>query len=166
MGASGGVYALLAAHLANVVLNYNHMELGLLRIFAVFAVGMSMQLVIKWTGKINVYYFYLCLASADVGFAVYDRYSNEPISYVAHLAGALAGLTIGLIVLKNFEQRLREQLLWWVALGVYAAFILFALLYNIFNWSNELNSKSWYNISLDYYSGIWMTKYFVIRFLS
>lgn len=39
VGASGGVYALLAAHLANVVLNYNQMELGLLRIFGVFFVG-------------------------------------------------------------------------------------------------------------------------------
>jgi hypothetical protein len=46
---------------------------------------------------------------------------GPPVSYVAHLTGALAGLTIGLLVLKNFEQKLHEQLLWWVALGVYAA---------------------------------------------
>jgi len=39
VGASGGVYALLTAHFANVVLNYNQMELGLLRIFGVFFVG-------------------------------------------------------------------------------------------------------------------------------
>lgn len=75
-------------------------------------------------------------ASADVGFAVYDRYEAEqqrylPVSYVAHLTGALAGLTIGLLVLKNFEQRLHEQLLWWVALGVYAACTIFAIMYNL-----------------------------------
>lgn len=55
-------------------------------------------------------------ASADVGFAIYDRYAAEqvgpPVSYVAHLTGALAGLTIGLLVLKNFEQKLHEQLMW------------------------------------------------------
>lgn len=56
-----------------------------------------------------------------------------PVSYVAHLTGALAGLTIGLLVLKNFEQKLHEQLLWWVALGVYAACTIFAILWNFMN---------------------------------
>lgn len=59
---------------------------------------------------------FLISASADVGFAIYDRYAAEqmgpPVSYVAHLTGALAGLTIGLLVLKNFEQKLHEQLMW------------------------------------------------------
>jgi rhomboid-related protein 1/2/3 len=41
LGASGGVYALLAAHLSNVLLNYNDMELGLLKVFAVLLVGES-----------------------------------------------------------------------------------------------------------------------------
>ncbi|XP_076326448.1 rhomboid-related protein 3-like [Tachypleus tridentatus] len=115
VGASGGVYALLAAHLANVLLNYNQMEFGLIRLFGIFVI-----------------------ASADVGFAIYDRYATEqqgpPVSYVAHLTGALAGLTIGLLVLKNFEQKLHEQLLWWIALGVYAACTLFAVLFNVFNY--------------------------------
>ena len=35
VGASGGVYALLAAHLANVVINFDHMELAVLRIIGV-----------------------------------------------------------------------------------------------------------------------------------
>ncbi|XP_014275288.1 protein rhomboid isoform X1 [Halyomorpha halys] len=113
VGASGGVYALLAAHLANVLLNYNNMEFGIVRLVGIFVV-----------------------ASADVGFAIYDRYASEnagpPVSYVAHLTGALAGLTIGLLVLKNFEQKLHEQLIWWVALGVYAACTIFAVLFNLF----------------------------------
>lgn len=58
---------------------------------------------------------------------------GPPVSYVAHLTGALAGLTIGLLVLKNFEQKLHEQLLWWIALGVYAACTIFAILFNIMN---------------------------------
>ena len=94
--------------------NYNNMEFGVVRLIGIFIV-----------------------ASADVGFAIYDRYAAEqigpPVSYVAHLTGALAGLTIGLLVLKNFEQKLHEQLIWWVALGVYAACTLFAILFNVFN---------------------------------
>lgn len=39
VGASGGVYALLAAHLANVLLNYNQIELGFVRLVGVFVVG-------------------------------------------------------------------------------------------------------------------------------
>jgi rhomboid-related protein 1/2/3 len=77
----------------------------------------------------------------DVGFAIYDRYaaiplsegSPPPVSYVAHLTGALAGLTIGLLVLKNFDQKLREQMLWWLALGVYGACTIFAILFNLFH---------------------------------
>lgn len=60
-----------------------------------------------------------------------------PVSYVAHLTGALAGLTIGLLVLKNFEQKLHEQLLWWIALGVYAACTIFAVLFNVMNPTEE-----------------------------
>ena len=41
VGASGGVYALLAAHLANVVLNYNNMEFGIVRLIGIFIIGKS-----------------------------------------------------------------------------------------------------------------------------
>lgn len=80
------------------------------------------------------------IASCDVGFAIFSRYESEPftssvpsVSFVAHIAGACAGLTIGLIVLKNFEQKLHEQLLWWIALGTYCACIIFAVIFNIMN---------------------------------
>lgn len=39
VGASGGVYALLASHLANVLLNYQEMQLGVLRVLAIISVG-------------------------------------------------------------------------------------------------------------------------------
>ena len=39
VGASGGVYALLAAHLANILINYNNMQFGVLRLLAVIVVG-------------------------------------------------------------------------------------------------------------------------------
>lgn len=115
VGASGGVYALLAAHLANVLLNFHHMQFGIVRLIGIFFV-----------------------ASVDVGFAVYDRYAavapdiqREPVSYAAHLMGAFAGLTIGLAVLKNFEQKLHEQLIWWVALALYVILAGCAIVYNL-----------------------------------
>lgn len=43
VGASGGVYALLAAHLANVLLNYNNMEFGIVRLIGIFIIGELVQ---------------------------------------------------------------------------------------------------------------------------
>lgn len=120
VGSSGGVYALLAAHLANIMLNFTNMEYGIVRLLAI-----------------------LLFASCDVGFAIYSRYESEPfpvgvpsVSFVAHVTGAVAGLTIGLIVLKNFEQKLHEQLLWWIALGIYCACIIFAIIFNVVSSGN------------------------------
>ncbi|XP_017098335.1 protein rhomboid isoform X2 [Drosophila bipectinata] len=130
VGASGGVYALLAAHLANVLLNYHQMRYGVIRLLHI-----------------------LIFVSFDFGFAIYARYAGEDlplgsssefpnidqvegpaaVSFVAHLAGAIAGLTIGLLVLKSFEQKLHEQLLWWIALGTYSALVVFAIAFNILN---------------------------------
>ncbi|XP_034659437.1 protein rhomboid isoform X2 [Drosophila subobscura] len=131
VGASGGVYALLAAHLANVLLNYHQMRYGVIRLLHI-----------------------LVFVSFDFGFAIYARYAGEDVllssaavsevqhvtdatdtvaavSFVAHLAGAVAGLTIGLLVLKSFEQKLHENLLWWIALGTYSALVVFAIAFNI-----------------------------------
>jgi len=110
VGASGGVYSLLAAHLANLVLNFSAMQCGVLRLVAILAI-----------------------ASVEVGIAVYGRYSETepPVSYLAHIWGSLAGITIGLVVLKNFQQRLWERWVWWVALFLYSAFIIAAFVANL-----------------------------------
>ncbi len=79
-GASGGVYAIIAAHLANVVFNWGEMEFPLLRLLA-----------------------FLVLAGVDTGVAIYYRYVAEvdtKVSYAAHIAGALAG-KVNLMLLKK-----------------------------------------------------------------
>ncbi|OQR73567.1 protein rhomboid-like, partial [Tropilaelaps mercedesae] len=113
IGASGGVYALLTTHLANVMLNHRCMQFAWMRIAGVFIT-----------------------AGSDVALAFYNRYVQPkalPVSYVAHLAGALAGLTAGLLLLRNFEKKFHEHILWWTALVMYSACMLFAVLYNVFN---------------------------------
>lgn len=52
VGASGGVYALLAAHLANVMLNYNNMHYGIIRIVGIFLFG-----------KLVIYFIVRCMNS-------------------------------------------------------------------------------------------------------
>lgn len=113
IGASGGAYALLTAHLANVMLNYRSMRCGWVKILGV-----------------------IVIASSDVGRAIFNRYIEPdgfPVSYLSHIAGALAGVTAGLLLLKNFEKKFHEHFLWWVALLVYSSCMLFAVLYNVFN---------------------------------
>lgn len=147
VGASGGVYALLAAHLANILLNYNNMRYSILRLLGIMAI-----------------------ASCDVGYAIYSRYAHEsssdndsPVSYVAHLTGAISGLTLGLIVLKNFEQRLHDQLLWWIALGVYTACIIFSILFNVLDYNSDLFKVATVIGSYDNFDDI-HSKYIYSRF--
>ncbi|CAL4068571.1 unnamed protein product [Meganyctiphanes norvegica] len=112
VGASGGVYALLAAHLANVLINYNTMQFACVRLFGIAFV-----------------------ATTDMSFAVYEYFSSEmiglPVSYIAHLTGALAGLTLGLVILKYFGKQPHEELVWWIALGGFTSCLVFAIIYNL-----------------------------------
>lgn len=43
VGASGGVYALLAAHLANIMLNYSNMEYGIFRLIGILLFGNNLR---------------------------------------------------------------------------------------------------------------------------
>ncbi|KAL8601507.1 hypothetical protein ACOMHN_000449 [Nucella lapillus] len=99
-------------------------------------VGIPLEMV---HGSFRVFIIYMAgvlAASTDVGFAIWDRYSykvQEPsVGYTAHLMGALAGLTIGLVILRNFEEKLHEQYVWWIALAVYLGCSVFAVFWNIF----------------------------------
>lgn len=95
------------------------------------------------------------LASVDFGFSIYSRYLDglvftitldeiqadellllkqdyAPISYIGHLTGVLVGLNIGLIVLRNFEQSLHQQLIWWVSITIFAVWTIFTIGVNVF----------------------------------
>lgn len=91
-GASGGVYALIAAHLATMTLNWR--EDNNLRI---------KKVVRKPLTKIIRIVFILLLTAHDVCFAVYVRFydPDNRTGFMGHLCGALAGLTVGLFVLDN-----------------------------------------------------------------
>lgn len=109
-GASGGVYALLTAHAANVILNWNQMEFAWLRV----------------TGLV-------VLTGADIAAAFYERYHTigVRVSYAAHLAGALCGLLIGLVVLRNLKVQKWQQVAQLVALALFLFLMVTALVYNI-----------------------------------
>ncbi|XP_048482328.1 rhomboid-related protein 2 isoform X5 [Plutella xylostella] len=110
-GASGGVYALIAAHIATIIMNWKEMEFAIVQLLV-----------------------FVLLAGVDVGTAVYDRYwrhLQQNIGYVAHLAGAVAGLLVGIGVLRNLEKRKWEKRLWWAAVLLYFALMAGGVLANI-----------------------------------
>lgn len=109
-GASGGVYALIAAHLANLIINYKEMEFAWARLVAL-----------------------IMFAGVDVGVALYSRYQAEEknkISYAAHFAGALAGLLVGIILLRNIRVHKWEVVLGRVMLAIYILLMSFAIIWN------------------------------------
>lgn len=82
-GASSGCYALIAAHLSNLILNWNEMK----------------SPCFKFTSL-------MIFSLADFGTAVYERHSKYGAyrtSYGGHLAGAISGLLLGLVFLRNIR---------------------------------------------------------------
>lgn len=76
--------------------------------------------------------------SMEFGRAVWLRFHPSAYppcphpSFVAHLGGVAVGITLGVVVLRNYEQRLQDQSLWWIFVTIYTIFVLFAVFWNIF----------------------------------
>ncbi|GLV38421.1 rhomboid-4 [Carabus blaptoides fortunei] len=110
-GASGGVYSLIAAHIASVIMNWREMSFPLLQLI-VFVV-------------VTVF---------DFGTAIYNRYYlklEERIGYEAHFAGAIAGLLVGIFALRNLRNNSCENRLWWICLVTFVTFIVFTVIWHI-----------------------------------
>uniref|UniRef100_A0A914HTQ6 non-specific serine/threonine protein kinase n=1 Tax=Globodera rostochiensis TaxID=31243 RepID=A0A914HTQ6_GLORO len=98
-GASGGVYTLLSAHIANVIMNWSEMQFNWVRasILGTFV-------------------------SADIVIAVYQRYFSDlpnKVSYVSHIGGFVTGLLLGIVLLRNFRKLEWETYAWWGALVIF-----------------------------------------------
>ncbi|OWA50005.1 putative Rhomboid-related protein 3 [Hypsibius exemplaris] len=115
-GASGGVYALIAAYLAHVVINWKEIEYNWVRL-------------VGW----------LVVVGVDIGVALYTRYGYHgpnwnvtPIGYSAHFSGALCGFLLGVVILRCFEWSSWERILWWICLVLTISLFTFAVFWNIF----------------------------------
>ncbi|KAM4044752.1 rhomboid-related protein 2 isoform 1-T2 [Anomaloglossus baeobatrachus] len=115
VGASGGVYALIGGYFMNIIVNFKEM-VPLFGIFRILAI--------------------VLIVGTDVGFALYRRYISKvagpQVSFVAHFAGGLAGMSIGYTVFSCFDKNLIKDPRFWICIAAYVAFLLFAVLFNIF----------------------------------
>lgn len=110
-GASGGVYALITGHLATIIMNYREMEFALFQLIG-----------------------FLLLCVFDFSISVYNRYiaenADKSTGYTAHLAGAMAGLLIGIVALRNLEQLPWERVVWWISFCAFIVFIVGMIIWN------------------------------------
>lgn len=110
-GASGGVYAIMTAHIATIIMNWKEMSFPGVILF-----------------------MFLLIIVTDVSTSVYNRYCldiHDRIGYAAHFAGAVAGLLVGIWILKNFVPSRKETYLWWFALVVYLLLMGIMIVLNI-----------------------------------
>ncbi|BFZ20276.1 hypothetical protein BsWGS_23315 [Bradybaena similaris] len=134
VGASGGVYALLGAHLAAIVINWKEMNYkcldpeemqdnaccGICRVLLSAPVRLAIILI---------------LVVPDTGLAVYRRVTapdENKIGVTAHIGGFLAGVMLGIVILRNINRLTWERTLGWVTLALYLAFVAFCCLFNAF----------------------------------
>ncbi|VEN63126.1 unnamed protein product [Callosobruchus maculatus] len=111
-GASGGVYSIMTAHIADVIMNWSVTPYPLIQLIA-----------------------FSIIICADLGVTVYERYFQHIVTNVgvaAHAGGAAAGLLVGINVLRNFRVTKVERYLWWAALITYALLMGGAIMINIF----------------------------------
>ncbi|NXA37472.1 RHBL1 protein, partial [Eudromia elegans] len=141
VGGSGGVYALCSAHLANVVMNWAGMRCPykLLRMVLALVCSKCLAAGPGRAGRRGGPAQAPCPAvSSEVGRAVWLRFSpplpasGPQPSFMAHLAGAIVGISMGLTILRSYEESLRDQCGWWVVLLSYGTFLLFAVFWNVF----------------------------------
>ena len=60
-----------------------------------------------------------------MGTAIYYRYIENvetKVGYAAHFAGAIAGLLVGVNVLRNLQVETWEKVVWWICFVIYVCF--------------------------------------------
>uniref|UniRef100_A0A6G1SE68 Protein rhomboid n=1 Tax=Aceria tosichella TaxID=561515 RepID=A0A6G1SE68_9ACAR len=114
-GASSGCYALVAAHVANLILNWGEIR------------GACCRLIL-----VSTFIF------IDLGIAIYERHfkislTQHRTSYGGHLAGTISGFLLGLVCLRNICVHSWERELKKWAATIYIGFMLTAITFNITN---------------------------------
>lgn len=61
-----------------------------------------------------------------------NNYYQNQVGYVAHLCGAIAGLLVGIFVLRNLKVHRWEKKLWWFAVTLYVLLMLTGISIHLF----------------------------------
>ena len=110
-GASGGVYALITAHIATIIMNWKEMKHAILLLA-----------------------FFVLYVTSDLVLSTYQHFSktDNHVGYMAHLSGGIAGLLVGIGVLRNLKVHSWEKTLWWMSVTLYLILMGGGICYHIF----------------------------------
>jgi len=111
-GASGGVYAILLAHLPTLILNWREIDT-----------------LMEWT----VHGFVLLVGLIDLVVTIITRHTSGEavtVGYSAHIAGALAGFLVGVNLIRNFRHERWEGILRVVCLMIWTIGVATTILWN------------------------------------
>ena len=128
-GASGGVYALIAAHLSTLILNWKEDD-EIATAKKVIQFGMVKWIRLIFIGILVVY----DTTHQILGHLGYLEGDNNT-SVMGHLCGALAGLTVGIFVLDNRKVENWEGHAQWISLSIFLLTVMFGIIWNI--WAND-----------------------------
>nr|XP_022920405.1 protein rhomboid-like isoform X2 [Onthophagus taurus] len=112
-GASGGVYALLTAHIVSIIINWKRVNHR--KVLVVFLLGFIL---------------------IDVIRVIIDYLSgnlDHTISHVAHFFGGLSGILIGTVIFKQFSHQGEGKRIVYVLVVISIILIGFGVFYNIFS---------------------------------
>ena len=107
VGASGGVYALIGAHLANVILNWREMN----------NLGFRLWLILVEVVRTGVAVYY-------------SIYYPTKVSHTGHMAGGVVGLLLGLVLLRSLSYKTWEKAIRWLSLLIFLGLFLGAIIWN------------------------------------
>lgn len=132
VGASGGVYAILGAHVAAIVtnwkeMNYKCMDTDELQDHTCKGIG---RILLSAPVRLLVI---LVLVVPDTALAIYRRIAEPEtfkVGVTAHLGGFAAGLLLGIPILLNVRRQDWETILGWVTIAIYLAFVAFCCIFN------------------------------------
>uniref|UniRef100_A0A6P7GMY1 Rhomboid-related protein 3-like n=1 Tax=Diabrotica virgifera virgifera TaxID=50390 RepID=A0A6P7GMY1_DIAVI len=94
VGGSGGVFSFFTAHIAAVILNWR-----------------------EWTHPIVHVLLFGVVVVFDVFYKIFGHTEvGDETSYLSHAGGAVVGLLLGVLILRNIRQTKLENDLWWVCL--------------------------------------------------
>ncbi|CAB1337880.1 unnamed protein product [Coregonus sp. 'balchen'] len=145
VGGSGGVYALCSAHLANVVM----VTAIIIASIVTLDSGINGDKIAKFDAYGNIKVNLFLSTPWDPEDMKRDNWAGmrcpykllrmilalvcrpQP-SFMAHLSGAVVGISMGLLILRSYEESLQKQCSWWVIVFSFITFLLFAIFWNIF----------------------------------
>ncbi|CAH8477346.1 unnamed protein product [Schistosoma bovis] len=136
-GASGGCYALIGAHLATVIMNWDLMQEGWLNNPLNFISSGVVRLILI-----------IVLGGSDTALAIYDRFSNPNgkirVGFSAHFGGFIAGLLLGVVILRNLKVEKWEKYFACNCVLIFLLFVVATILFNVYCYRiNECPACDW-----------------------